>query len=70
MDELESQNDSGKRDFVSSFFSKVEIALLLAGSPLGSWEIIFSSLTLDFLELNAKISGWISKTSQHWNCLD
>ena len=45
LDELESQNDSGKRDFVSSFFSKVEIALLLAGSPLGSREIIFSSLT-------------------------
>ena len=36
LDELESQNDSGKRDFVSSFFSKVEIALLLAESPLGS----------------------------------
>jgi hypothetical protein len=41
LDELGFQNDLGKRDFVSSFTSKVEIVELLVMSLLGNLEILF-----------------------------
>jgi len=41
LDELGFQNDSGKRDFVSSFTSKVEIVELLVMSLLGNLAILF-----------------------------
>ena len=64
LDELGFQNDSDKRNFVSSFNSKVEIVELLVMSLLGTWQSFFLHYCESFLS-NARTS--LTKPSEWCN---